>query len=618
MRTSAVALGMGLLGISLTLACVPSSPGATSAGAGDGAADALSEAVLADMTVEGLERMARAIVHYERPSGSPGENAAIDSIVAVLRADGIRVDVHELDTYASDPVSAEVRVPAVDLSMEAITMAYSASARGLRAPMVDVGTLDDLPELEVGTGEALALAGDAALDARPDVDLPDVRGAIAVVEGQPRNVPTAVLELLGAVGVIFTNPDERLNDLIVTSTWGTPSLRNYARLPRIPTVQVAKRDGDRLRALLAPGLPVEAEIDAEVRTGRKPLRLAVARIEPTPALDAPYVLLGGHIDAWYHGATDEGASNAAMVELARAFHAHRDQLRRGLVVAWWPGHSNARYAGSTWFADHYFEELRDRAVAYLNIDGVGQIDANRVSSTGTASMDALAVHVVGSALGEGDLRGSRPGRNSDQSFNGVGLPLLQFNDARPEEEGGYWWWHTPDDTYDKIDFDVLLKDAGLYARALAHLTADPLLPIDMVAEVEALGAQIQQRAEQSEGRFDLGQATARQQALLAAVGEIQPTLAGRQGADLDRAMLEVLRPIYRVMYDPVDPFHPDHGLTPGLLPGLAPVAILAEEDPASDRYLFAETTLVRERNRLLEAIDLAMRAADRLRGRIES
>ena len=47
---------------------------------------------------------------------------------------------------------------------------------------------------------------------------------VAIVTGQPRNVPTAVMQQLGAVAVVFVNPEERLNDLIVTSTWGTPSL----------------------------------------------------------------------------------------------------------------------------------------------------------------------------------------------------------------------------------------------------------------------------------------------------------------------------------------------------------------------------------------------------------
>lgn len=610
MRASSLVLGCPALSVALLMgACGPGGSADRPQGSQDPAA--VAGAVLEAITVESLERHARAIVRYERPSGGPGENAAIDSIVASLRADGVPVEVHVFDTYASDPVTAEVRVPSADLSLPAITMAYSGSATGLSGRLVDLGSLRDLPGLEVGTREVLALEGDAALDGAAETGVPDLQGAIAVIEGQPRNVPTAVLDLLGADGIIFTNPEERVNDLIVTSTWGTPSLRNYHRLPEIPAVQVSRSDGERLRGLMAQG-PVTAEIDAEVSTGRKTLRLAVARIEgPTP--ESPYVLLGGHIDGWYHGATDEGASNAAMVELAKAFHAQRDRLRRGLVVAWWPGHSNARYAGSTWFADHFFEELRDRAVAYLNIDGVGQIDAVRFSSTATASMNDLARRVVDEAAGVDDLPISTPGRNSDQAFNGVGMPLLQFNHSRSQEDGGYWWWHTPEDTYDKIDLEILRTDAGLYARAIAELTTAPTLPVDMTSEIEALGEQIRRRSEESAGRFDLAWATARQRRLLEAVRALEPHLADRAGPDLDRAVLGVLRPVYRVMYDPVDPFHPDPGFSLGLLPGLAPVTILAEEDSASVRYLFAETTLVRERNRLLEALDEALLRAERLR-----
>ena len=593
--------GSLLLSVLATAACAPSAPPSRS--------DELATAVQEDVTRGGLERLARAIVHYERPSGSPGENAAIDSIVVSLRESGVPVEVHTFDTYASDPVSASVEVPAEDLSLEAITMAYSGSSDGVLAPLVDFGTLADLPRLEVGTGELLALEGDPGRTGDLPESLRRARGAIVLVEGQPRNIPTAALELLGAAGVIFSNPVERLNDLIVTSTWGTPSLRNYQRLPEIPVVQVAKSGGDALRERLARG-PVRVRISAEVTTGRKPLRLAVVRI-PGPDPDSPYVLFGGHIDGWYHAGTDEGAANAAMAELAKAIYANRQLLRRGLVVAWWPGHSNARYAGSTWFADHFFEELRDRAVAYLNIDGVGQMDAKRFSATTTAALAGLARDVAEPVAGE-QIRTRTPGRNSDQAFNGVGLPLLQFNHSRLAEDGGYWWWHTPDDTFDKIDFEVLETDAGLYVQALAHLLADPVLPIDLVAEVEALGELIASRAATAGDGFDLSVAMDVQAALVDVVRQVQGALPGHEGADIDRAILRILRPIYRVTYDPVDPFHPDPGFAVGLLPGLAPVEILAEEDPASDRYLFAETTLVRERNRLLEAVAAATEEARRL------
>ena len=110
-----------------------------------------------------------------------------------------------------------------------------------------------------------------------------------------------------------------------------------------------RSDGDRLRSMMDGG-PVQIRMSTETRTGWKPLHLAVATI-PGPTPDAPYVLAGGHLDAWYHGGTDNAGANVAMLELARAFSRHQDQLLRGLVVAWWPGHSNGRYAGSTWFVD---------------------------------------------------------------------------------------------------------------------------------------------------------------------------------------------------------------------------------------------------------------------------
>ncbi len=140
-----------------------------------------------------------------------------------------------------------------------------------------------------------------------------------------------------------------------------------------------------------------------------------------PSPDAPYVLAGGHLDSWYHGGTDNAGANVAMLENTRALFRHRAELRRGLVVAWWSGHSNGRYAGSTWFVDEKFDELRRRALAYVNCEGLGQIDARRSGAATTASSAALARDVVREETGD-SIRPRPPGRSSDESFNGVGLP----------------------------------------------------------------------------------------------------------------------------------------------------------------------------------------------------
>ncbi len=584
----------------------------------------LAEVVRSLVTPSGLEEQLEAIAQYERPSGSEGESAAIDHVVAVLEGDGIPVDVYTFQAYASDPITASIEVIGADLQPEAITYSFSAAAERLEGRLVDVGTLDDLPDLEPGTGERLVLRGDgagrdsAAGDSRggrstqvapTQAGLLDLSGAIALIEGIPGTASVDQLALMGAAGAIFVNSQERLNDLIVTTTWGTPSLRNYHRLPTLPAAHVKKSDGEALRNLMSRGT-VRVRLTTVVDTGWKEHRLVVARI-PAPAPDAPYVLFGGHIDAWYHGACDEGASNAAMLELARAFYQHRHQLRRGLVVAWWPGHSNARYGGSTWFADNFFADLTSNAVAYVNVDGIGQKDAKRFSANASAALVGLAATVVQERSGA-EIDPSRPGRNSDQSFNGVGLPLLQFNHNRLAEDGGYWWWHTPDDTIDKVDPEVLKVDADLYSDGLAALLAEPVLPVDLLAEVDAFGAAIERRQAEAGERFDLGEARRRQVHLRGLVEGIQRALAGGGGRQVDIALVDILRPLHRVLYSPSSPFHPDPGLDSSPLPGFTALGILAEEDPASDRYRFAEVSLIREHNRLLEALDRSAAAAERL------
>jgi aminopeptidase YwaD len=358
---------------------------------------------------------------------------------------------------------------------------------------------------------------------------------------------------------------------------------------------------------------VTVRVATDVSQGWVPLRLPVARVMPEDAdASTPFVLLGGHIDAWYYGGTDEGASNAAMVEMAIAFNENRDLMRRGLVVAWWPGHSNARYGGSTWFADRYFAELRSRGVAYLNIDGVGQRDAKTFSTSASPALATLGRRVVEGLTSE-QPQNARPGRNSDQAFNGMGVPLLQFNHARLAADGGYWWWHTPDDTYDKINFDILDQDTDLYMMAIAHLTADARVPLDLVGEVEALSDALRVRQQESASNLDLAEALEAAGRLDRVVRSVTE-LARRAppSSEVDAATQAVLRPIHRIMFVPGSDHHPDPGVYGSPLPGLEPARILAEETPDSDRYGFALAQLIRERNRILEAIAESMHAVDDL------
>ena len=114
-------------------------------------------------------------------------------------------------------------------------------------------------------------------------------------------------------------------------------------------------------------------------------------------------------------------------------------------------------------------------------------------------------------------------------------------------------------------------------------------------------------------RFDLAEAAGRQRRLLELVSEVDESLPS--GAQADLALVRILRPLHRVLYSPSDPYHPDPGLDSSALPGLSSLRTLARSDPGSDAYRFAEVTLWRERNRLLEALDTSIDEALRLLGR---
>lgn len=567
----------------------------------------LGASVSAALTAEGLLEDARVIVAQERSSGGPGEAAAIEHILARLDSAGVPSEVLEFDGLISTPDSARVEHVGSAFRPYAITPSFSVATDSLTGSLVDVGALDDLPRPETGTGE---LVFPAPYDTTGP--LGRVRGRIALVTGQPRGVPTRMLQSLGAVGVIFVAPEERLNDLIVTTTWGNPSLQNVHRLPRIPVVEVRRSDGDSLRALLAREPDTQVRLSTWLRTRWTTLRLPVAHIVPERDADAPFVLFGGHIDAWHQGATDEGASNAAMLALALEFHARRAELRRGLRVAWWPGHSTGRYSGSTWYADSHFMELRDHALAYVNVDGIGQMGATDLRATTTASLAPLAVTTLGSLAGQ-QVDPGRPGRDSDQSFNGVALPLLQLNRTRPASEGGYWWWHTPEDTFDKIGPDVLLEDTRLYAATLATLLNAPLYPVDLIAQMDEFRRALELRSAASTGRLELEGSAARLERLRERAGEIAQRLtAASADPAVDLALVRILRPLHQVLYVPGSVHHPDPGISDGPLPGLAPARVLAEAAPESGRYHAAQTSLLRERNRIDAALEEAWVEAGRL------
>ena len=100
-------------------------------------------------------------------------------------------------------------------------------------------------------------------------------------------------------------------------------------------------------------------------------------------------------------------------------------------------------------------------------------------------------------------------RAGDQSFWGIGIPsVFMALGEQPAGEGesvmgpaiggggsrkgaGFgWWWHTPDDTIDKIDPDLLVRDVRIYVHTIGRLLTDDVLPLDIGRQADALAREL--------------------------------------------------------------------------------------------------------------------------------
>ena len=95
----------------------------------------------------------------------------------------------------------------------------------------------------------------------------------------------------------------------------------------------------------------------------------VARIDGSQDKDR-WVVLGNHRDAWVFGAVDPNSGTAAMLEVARGYG---ELLKKGwtpkrtIILCSWDAEEYG-LIGSTEWAEENADELREKAVAYLNVD----------------------------------------------------------------------------------------------------------------------------------------------------------------------------------------------------------------------------------------------------------
>jgi N-acetylated-alpha-linked acidic dipeptidase len=83
-----------------------------------------------------------------------------------------------------------------------------------------------------------------------------------------------------------------------------------------------------------------------------------------------WIVLGNHRDAWVFGGVDPSSGTASMMELTRALGKLAKEgvrPRRTIVVCSWDG-EEVGLTGSTEWGEQFANDLREKAVAYINVD----------------------------------------------------------------------------------------------------------------------------------------------------------------------------------------------------------------------------------------------------------
>ena len=228
-----------------------------------------------------------------------------------------------------------------------------------------------------------------------------------------------------------------------------------------------------------------------------------------------WVMRGNHHDAWVNGANDPVSGMVALMEEARAVSELVKtgwKPKRTLVYCGWDGEEPA-LIGSTEWVEHHADELRQKAVAYINSDGNGRgflyaggshtlerlmaeisrdvIDPQTGVSVFQRNRAFEAVNAASpkdkkTALDKTGLTLEALGSGSDYSpfFQHLGIPSLNLGYGGEDGGGEY---HSIYDSYDhyirfkdpKFEYGIALaKTAG---RATLRLANADVLPFDFHA-----------------------------------------------------------------------------------------------------------------------------------------
>ena len=432
-----------------------------------------------------------------RLTGSLANRAANEWLLRTYKAWGIDAKNEQYGTWRDwtrGPSSLELVTPR-RRELEATMHAWSASTppNGVTADVVMLPTAKEIGDSAgfarwLGTVKGkLVLASMPQPTCRPDTDIrawadsatyahaveqrdsvaADWAARLSAAHVTSRALP-GMLEKAGVAGVL-TNSWSR--------GWGVDKIQS-ARVQTVPSFDVSCEDFSLLARLASNGQHprVHAVAQAKVAAAESPVFNTIARI-PGSTKPNEYVMLSAHLDSWDSGsgATDNGTGTITMLEAMRILKTAYPQPKRTILVGHWSGEEEGDIGSGAFAADH--PEILAGLQALFNQDnGTGEIDS--VQTNGF--IDAAPALARWMSRMPADMT-----RNVTLMLPGVAHNESTDSDAfdcrnapgffltSSDWSYGDYTWHTNRDTYDKVNFDNVKRNATLVALFAYEAAEDP-------------------------------------------------------------------------------------------------------------------------------------------------
>lgn len=400
-----------------------------------------------------------------RLTGSPGAKQAVEWGLERMKAIGlenVRTEPYQVwRGWTRGTASAEILSPIHHaLTVESMGWVGSTPEGGVTASAAAVNVYDLDQEMKDNAGN---WAG-KILVMRTEGEAPKDGLALFVKFGEFLEAAYKAQ----AVAVIGGQGGRLATGMNITHT----GILGFAKYYDIPVVSMTREDQEQLNRLLDQGKPVNLHLDVENHVTPGPVEAAnvVGEIRGTEHPEQ-IVVVGAHLDSWdlAEGATDNGVGVACVLEAARAILQSGFKPRRTIRFVLYTGEEQG-LLGSFAYAKAHESEAANTVAALTLDNGQGPVVSLDLGGRKDLIPAVKPFTKAVAAFGKIRVDDTAVFDTDTGPFILQGLPGINMGQDSPNYK---YTHHSPVDTFDHVNEDVLDRDAAVVALTAYWIASRP-------------------------------------------------------------------------------------------------------------------------------------------------